>query len=235
MIEVNKIYNEDYLEGIKRIDDKSIDLIVTDPPYLHVKGGMKSKKFNVGTWKAESEMVTKLSDFGESEIYEFLDVAIKKMKKVNMFIFCSKLQLQYYFVYIKEHRLKYDLLIWDKVKYAMKSTKFFTSDIEYVVRIYQDGVSLQKVLVEDASKADIGYYMKRQSYEQPRGKHETGKPVKLIEKYIKLASLENDLILDPFIGSGTTAIACMNMNRRYIGFEIDESCFNIANQRILTA
>lgn len=232
-MEINKIYNEDCIEGMKNIANKSIDLIVTDPPYLHVKGGMKSKKYNVGTWKAESEMVTKLSDFGEKEIYEFLDIAIMKMKKVNMFIFCSKLQLQYYFYYIKNHKLKYDLLVWDKVKYSMKSTKFFTSDIEYVVRIYQDGVSLQKVLIEDGSKSDINYYLKKQSYEQPRGKHETGKPVELISKYIQLASNENDLIVDPFMGSGTTAIACINTNRNFIGFEIDKGCFDTSEQRIL--
>ena len=234
MLELNKIYNMDCLEGMSKLPDNSIDLMVTDPPYLHVKGGMKSKKYNTGTWKAESEMVTKLSDFGENEIYEFLDIAIPKMKKVNMFIFCSKLQLQYYFSYIKKHKLKYDLLVWDKVKYSMKSTKFFTSDIEYIVRIYQDGVSLQKVLNEEGSKADINYYLKRQSYEQPRGEHETEKPVELISKYIQLASSENDLIVDPFMGSGTTAIACKRQNRNYIGFELSEEYCQIAEQRLLT-
>lgn len=231
-IQKNNIYQGDCLELMKYIPDKSIDLILTDPPYLHVKGGMKSKKYNVGTWKAESKMITKLSDFGEKEIYEFLNIAIMKMKKVNMFIFCSKLQLQYYFCYIKEHKLKYDLLVWDKVKYSMKSTKFFTSDIEYIVRIYQDGVSLQKVLSEDGSKSDINYYLKRQSYEQPRGRHETGKPVELISKYMILASKENDLIVDPFIGSGTTAIAAINTGRQYIGFELDENYYKIAQERI---
>ena len=232
MLEINKIYNQDCVEGLNQFQDNSIDLIVTDPPYLHVKGGMKSKKYNVGTWKAESEMVTKLSDFGENEIYRFLDAAIPKMKKVNMFIFCSKLQLQYYFCYIKDHKLKYDLLIWDKVKYSMKSTKFFTSDIEYVVRIYQDGVSLRKVLVEDESKSDINYYLKRQSYEQPRGGHETEKPVDLISKYIELASDINDLVVDPFIGSGTTAVASIRTKRNYIGIEISKDCCKVANGRI---
>jgi len=232
ILELNKIYNMDCLEGLKQLGDNSIDLVVTDPPYLHVKGGMKSKKFNTGTWKTESEMVTKLSDFGEKSIYEFLDVSIPKMKKINMYIFCSKLQLQYYFSYIKEHKLKYDLLVWDKVKYAMKSTKFFTGDIEYVVRIYQSGVSLRKILIEDKSKADINYYLKRQSYEQPRGKHETGKPIDLIKKYIELSSDVGDTVCDPFIGSGTTAIACLSTNRNYIGFEIEEKHYNIANQRI---
>ena len=65
MIELNKIYNEDCLEGMKRIPDKSVDLVVTDPPYLHVKGGMKSKKYNTGSWKSDSYMTSSMSDFGK--------------------------------------------------------------------------------------------------------------------------------------------------------------------------
>lgn len=233
MVELNKIYNEDCLEGMKRIPDKSVDLIITDPPYLHVKGGMKSKKFNVGTWEGSSDMVTKMSDFNKDKIYEFLDLSLMKMKKANMFIFCSKLQLVHYFEYLSEHRkLKYDLLVWDKVTYRMKSTKFYTTDIEYVVRIYEAGVSLKKVLVEDGSKSDINYYTKRQAHKQPKGEHGTMKPCSLLERYIKVASVEGDIVIDPFLGSGSTAIACMNTNRNYIGFELDKGYFDVANERI---
>ena len=102
----------DCLELMKDIPDGSVDLIITDPPYLHVKGGMKSKKYNVGTWNADSKMVTNMSDFGEVEIFNFLDTVIPKMKKANMYIFCSKLQLVSYFKYISMNKkLKYDLLV----------------------------------------------------------------------------------------------------------------------------
>lgn len=233
MIELNKIYNEDCLEGMKRIEPKSIDLIITDPPYLHVKGGMKSKKYNTGTWKENSDMVTKMSDFDKSKIYEFLDASIPKMKKVNMYVFCSKLQLLHYFEYLSEHKkLKFDLLVWDKVKYSMKSTKFYTSDIEYIVRIYEPGVSLRKVFVEDGSKSDIALYLKKQSYSQPKGEHGTMKPIEMLMNFINVASDENQLILDPFMGSGSTAIAAINTNRNFIGFELDETYFNLANERI---
>lgn len=233
MNELNKIYNEDCLEGMKRIEPKSVDLIITDPPYLHVKGGMKSKKYNTGTWKANSDMVTRMSDFDKSKIYEFLDVIIPKMKKVNMYIFCSKLQLLHYFEYLSEHKkLKFDLLVWDKVKYSMKSTKFYTSDIEYIVRIYEPGVSLRKVFVEDGSKSNINLYLKKQSYQQPKGEHGTMKPVDMLMNFINVASDKDQLILDPFIGSGSTAIAAINTNRNFIGFELDETYFNLANERI---
>ena len=236
-MELNKIYNEDCLEGMKRIPDKSVDLIITDPPYEHVKGGMKSKKYNVGTWKSDSYMNAKMSDFKKEDIFNFLDVSIAKMNKVNMYIFCSKLQLAHYFDYLnKNKKLKYDLLVWDKSsdddKYSMKSSKFFTQDIEYIVRIYESGVSLNKVWNEEKTKSDSRYYMKRQKFKQPKGKHGTMKPVELIERFIELSSNENDIILDGFMGSGTTAAAALNTNRRYIGFELDEEYYNVAIKRL---
>ena len=236
-MKLNRIYNEDCLEGMKRIPDGSVDLIITDPPYEHVKGGMKSKKYNVGTWKAESYMNTKMSDFKKEDIFNFLNVSIKKMKKVNMYIFCSKLQLAHYFDYINQNKkLKYDLLVWDKSsvddKYSMKSSKFFTQDIEYIVRIYESGVSLKKVWNKDGTKSDSRYYMKRQKFQQPKGSHGTMKPTELIERFIKLSSIENDLVLDPFMGSGTTAIACMNTERNFIGFELDKTYYEKSLERI---
>ena len=236
-MELNKIYNEDCLEGMKRIEDNSVDLIIIDPPYEHVKGGMKSKKYNVGTWKADSYMNVKMSDFKKENIFNFLDASITKMKKVNMYIFCSKLQLAHYFDYLnKNKKLKYDLLVWDKSsdddKYSMKSSKFFTQDIEYIVRIYESGVSLNKVWNEERTKSDSRYYMKRQKFKQPKGKHGTMKPVGLIERFIELSSNENDIIFDGFMGSGTTAIACLNTNRNYIGFELDEEYYKASLERI---
>ena len=233
MIELNKIYNEDCLEGMKRIPDKSVDLVVTDPPYLHVKGGMKSKKYNTGSWKSDSYMTSSMSDFGKKNIFNFLDIVIPKMKKVNIYIYCSKLQLVHYFEYISQHpKLKYDMLVWDKVKYSMKSTKFFTSDLEYIIRIYEPKVSLNKILTSDGSKSNINYYLKRKAFEQPRGEHNTMKPLDMIKQFVELSSNAGDLVLDPFLGSGTTAIAAINTKRNFIGFELNKEYFEIAQNRI---
>jgi len=227
-----KLMQGDCLELLKTLPDNSVDLVVTDPPYLHAKGGMKSKKFNVGTWKSESYTNCIMSDFGEAEINNFLNIVNLKLRKPNMYIFCSRLQLQYYFLWIYHHKYKYDLLIWDKQVTSMKNTKFFMSDIEYVLRIYVDGVSLNKIFVADGDKADSIYYRKLQSYKQPRGTHETIKPIELIEKYILLSSNKNDIVLDPFMGSGTTGVACNKLNRNFIGMEINEEYFKIAEKRI---
>lgn len=234
------LQQNDYKETLQHIPDKSIDLVVTDPPFEFVSGGMKSQKYNIGTWNKDSYMNMKMSQFKHDDVFEFLDLVIPKMKKVNMFVFCSKLQLAHYFDYINQHKkLKFDLLVWDKSsednKYSMKSSKFFTQDIEYVVRIYESGVSLRKIWNEDHSKTDSHYYMKRQKYAQPKGKHETMKPVELLENYIKVASDENDIVLDPFMGSGSTGIAATNLNRKFIGIELDKDYYNIAKDRIAQA
>ena len=227
-----KLIKGDCLEVMNDIPNKSIDLIVTDPPYLHVKGGQKSKKFNVGTWNSNSYTMKDMSDFDEKQIIKFLDIADEKLKKTNMYIFCSKLQLAYYFKWIYEHKKKYDLLAWNKQRTVMKTTKCFSNDMEYIIRIYENGVSLNKIWVSDGSKADSSFYTKIQSYPQPKGQHETMKPVELLKKYILLSSNEGDLILDPFMGSGSTGEACIETNRRFIGIEINKDFYDIASERL---
>ena len=74
--------------------------------------------------------------------------------------------------------------------------------------------------------------MKRQKFQQPKGSHGTMKPTELIERFIELSSIENGVVLDPFIGSGTTAIACVNTNRNFIGFELDGEYHKLSEQRI---
>lgn len=227
-----ELIHGDCLEVMNNIPNKSIDLIVTDPPYLHVKGGQKSKKYNVGTWSSKSYTNKEMSDFDEKHIVSFLNLANEKMKKTNMYIFCSKLQLAYYFKWIYENKKKYDLLVWNKQRCVMKSTKYYSNDIEYIIRIYENGVSLNKIWVEDGSKADSSFYTKIQSYPQPKGKHETMKPVELLTKYILLSSNEGDIVCDPFMGSGSTGEACIRTNRRFIGIELNNDFYNVANERL---
>ena len=65
--------------------------------------------------------------------------------------------------------------------------------------------------------------------------HQSQKPIELMERMIKNSSTEGETVLDPFLGSGTTAIAAMNLNRQFVGFELDEHFFNIAEKRIAEA
>lgn len=222
----------DCLEVMKDIPDKSIDLIVTDPPYLHIKGGCKSKRLNVGCRDVNSNVVSNMSDFGEQQIYTYLDNAKKKMKKINMYVFCSKLQIPYYLNWALKNKLQYDVLFWYKNTNRMISTKFYASNVEYIIRIYDNGCSL-KCILNDEGKAKSELYQKIFSYDTPKNKiHEAQKPIELLERIILLSSNKNDTVLDYFMGSGSTGVACINTGRNFIGIELDENYFNIAKERI---
>jgi len=132
----------------------------------------------------------------------------------------------------QENKFNYDLLVWDRQKKGMISSKFYTSNIDYVIRIYGKGRALNKI-TNEFGKSDIDYYKKIQIYQQPKNYgHETEKPIELITKYILLSSNENDIVLDPFMGSGTTGDACVNTNRNFIGIELNKEYFDIAKKRI---
>ena len=76
------------------------------------------------------------------------------------------------------------------------------------------------------------YQIKKTKDENGKNIHDTEKPIELMQILVENSSKEGDLVLDPFIGVGATAMACININRQYIGFELDEEYYNIANKRI---
>ena len=225
MLAINEIYNIDYFIGIEQIENKSIDLLLTDPPYLHVKGGMKSKQFNVGCRSSDSFVVKKMSDFGEEKINLFLDSIKPKMKLINMYMFSSKLQVPYYLNWAIKNKCQYDILVWDKESKGIISRKFFANNSEYIIRIYKKGLNQLE---------DINLYQKIHKFKRLRNKvHEAEKPVELLKRFILLSSNEGDLVFDAFLGSGTTAIACIDTNRNFLGFEIDKNYYKIAKNRIV--
>ena len=228
-IELNTIYNMDCLEGMKAIPDGSVDCVLTDPPYLFVKGGMKNPKWNTGKMAAESYMNKEMADFDGSRISEMLDAIAPKFKHGwNAYFYCSEMQIVYYMQYAIEHKLRYNLLIWDREVRKMISKKFYRSNIDYIVRIYGKGNSLNNV---EGNTMDL--YSKIRIAKQPNETgHETEKPISHFCDFIKLSSNEGDVILDPFMGSGTTAIACIKEKRNYIGFELNEEYYRKSLDRI---
>ena len=147
------------------------------------------------------------------------------MKKFNAYIFSSKLQIVYYLKFALKNKLKYDILMWEKMQYIMNKTQF-ARGTEYIIRLYEKQCGLNNLPNNE-------YYHKiKRNIINDIKIHESQKPVSLLIELILLSSKENELICDPFIGSGSTAIAAINTNRNYIGFEQDKNCFNLAQNRI---
>lgn len=230
------IYNEDCFSGLSRIDDKSIDLIVTDPPYWHHKSpgrpysersqsNTKSKFAQSELYNAEGSMMSTMSDFTDKDISRFLDIAERKMKKMNAYMFCSEAQVPYYCLWAEEHGYMFSILVWEKPLSIINKNRF-SQNVEYVVRIYDYGTALNRV--------DINHLYNRVDHSDPvtHKEHPTQKPLSLIEKFVLLSSKEGDTILDPFMGSGTTGVVTERNNRNFIGFEIEQKFYEIAKKRL---
>ena len=239
MMKLNEIINEDCFIGIKAIPDKSIDLIVTDPPYLHTKGRGINKKTgkayadghspfaNSDLYSTKGFMMSKMSKFGKEEIDKILNEFVRVLKVPNMYIFCNETQVPYYSMWAEKNGLMFSILVWEKPLSIINRNRF-SQNIEFIVRIYDYGTALNKIEINELYNR-----VWKQVQVSPNDKvHPTQKPVSLVERFIMLSSNENDVILDPFMGSGTTAIACIKQKRKYIGFEINEEYYKTAVKRI---
>lgn len=236
MLELNKIYNMDCLEGMKLIEDESIDLVITDPPYLHNKGGNGGGHTKIATSKMyakESMVINEMSNFTKEICYNVLNEIKRISKKMNAYFFCNDSLIPHYLNWALENKFKYTILTWNKPLSILNRERFSTN-MEYIIRIYGTGTALNKLDLKTYPDKKQ-YYSKYQYFNQIKSKnkfHPTQKPIEYINGLIELSSKEGEIILDTFMGSGTTAVACINTNRNFIGFEMDTTYCDIANQRI---
>lgn len=236
VMEYNIIYNLDVFANIELIDNKSIDLVVTDPPYWHHKSPGKpysqrnqsnttSKFAQSDLYNAEGYLMKSMSDFTDEHIYRLLDILLPKMKIYNGYFFCSESQVPYYCLWADKHNLMFSILVWEKPISIINKNRF-SQNLEYCVRVYDYGTALNKI--------DITEYYNRVFHDKPISDkiHPTQKPTTLFRRLIELSSNEGDVIFDPFMGSGTTAIACKDTNRNYVGFEINSDMYGKLSSRI---
>ena len=211
----------DCLEGIRLLPDQSIDLIVTDPPFLFETGG--------AGFLNDRPVFKKIKDsFGSNfNPGPFLKEISRVMKKMNMFIFCNKALVKNYLDFAIRNKYQYDILVWHKPNPIPTKNNHHLPDVEYIIYIREKGSCFNNDL-------PFSYYKKVQSFKSPLNiNHPTPKPIELIRRLIKLGSKENDIVLDAYIGSGTTGLACIHTNRNFIGFEINPNFLKLANNRLL--
>ena len=224
MIEINKIYNMDCLEGMKLIPDNSIDLIVTDPPYKTTSRG--SSGGTGGILKEEINKRGKVFKYNDIELNEWLPELYRVLKDTgHAYIMSNNKNLKDMLIEIENAGFNiYKTLIW--AKNSPITNMYYMDSHEYII-FCRKGKA--KRINNCGTKSVL-------NVDNPRNKvHPTEKPVELMEVLINNSSQEGELVLDPFMGSGTTAIACINNNRNYIGFELDKQYYDIANVRICKA
>ena len=227
-----KIYNQDCLDFIKTLPDNSIDLIVTDPPYdVHVgiEGG--SCAVNMGrSERFKNENVEGIKDFGSGyDIKTFGQEFVRIMKNINIYFWRNKLQIPEYFdFYVKEQGCKFDILTWEKTNCMPTYSNKYLTDTEYCL-FFKKNASCHPQTYEDAKTHWVAPI---NQVDKAKYEHPTIKPLNMIEKLVRNSSNEGELVFDPFMGSGTTGVACKKLNRNFIGTEIDPKYFEIAKNRI---
>lgn len=228
MLKLNELYQGNTLELIKQIDDESIDIIITDPPYKTTSrgnagnsGGMLQKKINM------KGQVFKHNDISPKEyIPEFYRVL---KDGSHFYIMTNHVNLQEMLNVCTENGFKFiKSLIWNKGNKIMG--QFYMSQFEYIL-FFRKGTGKK---INHCGTADIlNVPNKKTKGEDGKNLHDTEKPIELMQILIENSSQENDIVLEPFAGIGSTLVASKNCNRQYIGFELDENYYNIAKQRIL--
>jgi len=217
----------DCLDGMSLIDDKSIDMIATDPPYKITTrgnagsaGGMLQKKLTM-QGKIFKENNIKPSEY-LPEFYRILKDGS------HCYIMTNHVNLQKMLNTATEIGLKFiKSLVWNKGNKIMG--QYYMNQFEYIL-FFRKGRGKR---INNCGAPDI-LNVPNKKTKDANGKniHDTEKPVGLMETLIINSSQPNEIVFDPFVGSGTTAIAALKTGRDFIGFELDDNYYRIANERI---
>lgn len=224
------IYNGDSRELIKNIPTNSVDFLFTDPPYnlsKHSTGniylpGRAPLNNDVASWD--------LIDFNPAE---WVDEFIRVLKPTgNLFIFTSYNQIGQWYNLLDHRFDTSQFFIWHKKNPAPKIFKAgFLNSCEMIFCCWN-----KKHTWNFISQAEMHNFIETPICMAPERlrypKHPAQKPVSVLRKLITIASNENDVVFDPFMGVGSTGVAALELRRRFIGFEIDNNYFRAAKKRL---
>ena len=225
---INKIVNADCLDILKQLPDKCIDLVLTDPPYL-IKNTRAGGKSNFAKSIQGMNDEIKKAGIVDGVSLDFCKEIIRLQEKINAYIWCNKEQiLDYLNFFVTENKCSYDILCWQKENAMPTFNNKYLTDKEYCLYFRKGGYcqpdryeNAKTIFVEPINIKDKKMFG-----------HPTIKPLKIFETLIRNSSKENDLVLDCFSGSGTTAIACHNLKRRFICIEKDKDYYEASVKRL---
>lgn len=220
MIELNKIYNEDCLDVMARIPDEYIDLVVTDPPYLI--------NYRTGHRKDKDHKFTKViaNDDNPDLVKKYIKECYRIMKNnTAMYMFCSFDKIEWFKAELQRFFTIKNIIIWEKNNHTAGDLEAqFGKQYEMIILANKG-----RRLFNGERLTDV-WKFKRVSPET--SVHQNQKPLELIKRCVIKHSDPGQIVFDGFMGSGTTAVACLDTDRRFVGAELDKEYFDIAEKRI---
>lgn len=256
---INKVFNEDCVEGMKKIPNKSVDLIVADPPYNLSSGakihcdGSKVLEGMGGEW---DKRIEDWDTFSFNDYFEFTKAWLIEAKRIlkptgSLWIFGTYHNIGIINVVAQTIGLEIiNEVIWYKSNsFPNLAGRRLTASHETILWCHNSPKKRQyKFNYEFSKNGDFSYDTLKSPGKQMRtvwgisnnkekweldcGKHPTQKPYKIIRRMIDLTTDEGDVVLTPFSGSGTECVAAKKANRKFIGFETNKEYFELSLKRL---
>lgn len=219
----NKVYNCDCRDLMKEMIDKGIkaDCIITDPPYLI------DYKTNYRKNKDHKFCSVIENDNNPDLIVKIMPMLYEVLKNDSpIYMFCNSDKIDFFKKEVEKYFNIKNIIVWDKGNWTAGDLEAqFGKQYEFIIYANK-GRAKFKI---DKRLTDIWRISRCVGDNQI---HQNQKPEDLISRIINIHTNENDLILDPFMGSFTTAVCCHKLNRRYIGCELDEEYYKLGTQRL---
>lgn len=241
MIELNKIYNEDCLDTLKKMPDNFVDLVVTSPPYnmnLRIRNGKYCSRQIV------EEFSTKYSGFSDNipidDFYNFHLSVLKELLRVSNIIFYN-IQVvtgskRAFFKIIGElNEYLKDIVIWDKgVAQPAMAGGVLNRQSELILIFEKDNAISRQFKKCNFGRGTLNdvWVIKRGYKDKKLKGHSAVFPEELIERILVNFTNENDIVYDPFMGTGTTAIVCKKLQRNFIGSELVSNYAELSRERL---
>lgn len=212
------------LDGMHNLPDDSVDLVIADPPYvIETSGG---GLYN----QPDKHYVKELNDMKDGFDERVLDEICRVLKRINAYFFCSQKQilpLCRYFV--DDRKCNWNLLSWHKSNPVPACGNKYLTDTEFVLFFREHGVPVYGTF--DTKRT---YWVTPLNQKDKRlYGHPTVKPQFIVDMLIQNSSQTGDIVLDPFLGSGTVAASAAQNKRHYLGYEINATYFDIVAEDTL--
>ena len=212
----------DCLDIMKNIEDRSIDLIITDVPYKVISGGKPKHKGQPSGILSKND--GKIFNNNNIKPCEYMGELYRVLKEdTHCYIFINFINLKEMMEEAEKVGFKlHTLLVWKKNNKT--PSRWYMKNQEYIL-------FMRKGKAKPVKDSGIGHILEFNNIIGNKT-HPCEKPVKLLEMLIKNSSEEGQVVFDPFMGTASLGIACLNTNRKFIGSEIDSEYFDIAYNKI---
>ena len=234
---VYMLIQKDCIEGLKELEDNSVNCIVTSPPY-NKKGLLGKTKLGNQIWgKFNIDYNTYGDDMPEEEYQSWMVALLNECHRVikpdgSIFFnhkprrYKNRSYLPTDFIQHSNAEL-YQLIIWDRRNSPNIRNDVLVPCTEHVYWLCKDKPKVFRDSIQPEYKSEVWVITPER-----QKKHPAPFPEQLVRNCIQLTTEDGDLVVDPFMGSGTTAVVSQNLNRKWIGFDIDEKYVKITNDRL---